>query len=78
MENKMENKQRQQGDNPSHKHPEQDEQNPDQRDRGNRSNEANIDQDNRHPGQQTERQRKRGEAEAVEGEGVTNKRGARR
>jgi hypothetical protein len=53
------------------KHPEQDEQNPDQRKRTNRSGEAKIDQDNRRSSQQTERRRESGEREAVEGEGET-------
>ena len=65
----MEDKQRQQGNKPSHKDPEQEEQDPDQRSRGDRPGEADIDQDDRRPGQQSERQRKRGDSEPVEGEG---------
>ena len=65
----MEDKQRQQVNKPSHKHPEQKEQDPDQRSRGNRPGEANIDQDDHRPGQQSERHGKRGDSEPVEGEG---------
>ena len=67
----MEDKRRQQGNKPSHKHPEQEEQNPDLRKRGNRPGEANIDQDERRPGQQSERRRNREDTEPVEGEGET-------
>jgi hypothetical protein len=73
----MERKQRQQGGNANQKYPEQETQNPDRRDRGNRPGEANIDQDNRRPGQQSEKRRDRGERRAVEGEGESESESAK-
>jgi hypothetical protein len=73
----MPTKRRQEASHPVQKHPEQEEQNPDQRKRTNRPGEANIDQDDRQPAQQNERRRERGEREAVEGEGETESESAK-
>ena len=62
---------------PGTKHPEQEDQDPDQRKRTNRPGEASIDWDNRRSSQQTERRRERGEPEAVEGEGETGSESAK-
>ena len=62
---------------PGPKHPEQEEQNPDQRKRTDRPGEANIDADNSRSSQQTGRRRERGEREFVEGEGETESESAK-